>query len=86
MSKKLIARLAVDSGVLRIGDPCYEVPNDASTGEKGELEHLGKLLGVPVSQALDLPTTYGDGIYAVIGHYNGHELIGLYIDLGNNFA
>jgi hypothetical protein len=86
MKQKLIARLAVDSGMLRFGDPCYEMPYATEPGAKGELAHLGKVSGVAVSQALDLPTILGDGIYAVIGNYDGDNLIGVYIDLEDNFA
>jgi len=84
--KKILARLAVDSGMLRIGDPSYETAFDTEVGEKGELDHLPKLLGIPVSQALDIPTSFGDGIYRVIGDYDESGLIGVYIDLSSNFA
>jgi hypothetical protein len=84
MKRVMLARLAVDSGMLRIGDPCYEMPYDAEVGEKGTLDHLGTVFGYPVSQAFDFPTVFGDGIYNVFGMYKDDIMVSVVIELEPN--
>jgi hypothetical protein len=80
MQERLIGRIAIDSGLVRIGDPCYEIPYDSQAGEKGELKHLGKLDNIGVVQALDLPSPIGDGVFDVYGIYEDDYLVQIVID------
>jgi hypothetical protein len=84
MKTELIARVAVDSGMLRIGDPCYEMPFEHEVGSKGELKHLGQVFDIPVSKAYDFATQLGDGIYDVYGIYQNDKLVSVMIDLEEN--
>lgn len=79
---KLIGSLAVDSGLLRIGDPFYEIAADDQTGPKGILEHLPVVDEIATSQAFDFATPFGDGIYDVIGVYEDGRLSRVVIELG----
>jgi hypothetical protein len=80
MAQRIIGRIAVDSGLVRIGDPCYEIPYDAEAGNKGQLRHLQELDNIGVFQALDLPSL-GDGVFDVYGIYAGDDLVQIVIDL-----
>jgi hypothetical protein len=78
---KLLGSVAVDSGMLRIGDPCYEIPFDEEVGSKGILEHILPIEDIPTSKAFDFATTWGDGIYDIIGIFENGKLARVVIEL-----
>lgn len=84
MSKsKLFGYIAVDSGAIAIGDPSIvQMPNEL--GPINELDHIK--LDAVVAQGFLIPTMFGDGIYAVIGHYgsDNESLEAITIELAND--
>lgn len=79
-----IGAVAVDAGVVMIGDPCYHYNDvseasdwpafcDALTGVTGTtpVEPLGPGLGIVVE------TPWGDGTYPVVGMYRHDRLVGV---------
>ena len=78
MTTEIIGYIGVDSGCIVIGDAAIsDIAQE--TGPFHEMKQIKA--DAPVAQGFVLPTLFGDGIYAVLGHYEDDNLVAVTIEL-----